>query len=171
MRRRVRDPLADRHGSPPAPPLHRRPPRPHGPVQDGPPVLDPSLGPFTQPDPSGQEINPYSYASGDPFNHADPSGPGLLRQRLREGCRRRGVRIERSQQGGDRRRGGRWCLHDSRWADARRCRLRCRRGASWCRALRDYGTASTCGRDSKSRPQPVSRELQCQTRTIGRYPS
>ncbi|MFJ6000468.1 RHS repeat-associated core domain-containing protein [Streptomyces sp. NPDC092370] len=35
---------------------------------------DPSLGRFTQPDPSGQEANPYLYASGDPINNTDPSG-------------------------------------------------------------------------------------------------
>nr|CAI77957.1 putative secreted protein [Streptomyces ambofaciens ATCC 23877]CAI78231.1 putative secreted protein [Streptomyces ambofaciens ATCC 23877]CAJ87738.1 putative secreted protein [Streptomyces ambofaciens ATCC 23877]CAJ89016.1 putative secreted protein [Streptomyces ambofaciens ATCC 23877] len=35
---------------------------------------DPTLGRFTQPDPSGQETNPYLYVSGDPINPADPSG-------------------------------------------------------------------------------------------------
>ncbi|WP_430739067.1 RHS repeat-associated core domain-containing protein [Streptomyces aureocirculatus] len=29
---------------------------------------------FTQPDPSGQEKNPYLYAEGDPVNRIDPSG-------------------------------------------------------------------------------------------------
>ncbi|MFJ8871749.1 RHS repeat-associated core domain-containing protein [Streptomyces sp. NPDC102473] len=35
---------------------------------------DPTLGRFTQPDPSGQETNPYLYATGDPVNHTDPTG-------------------------------------------------------------------------------------------------
>ncbi|MFF0276907.1 RHS repeat-associated core domain-containing protein [Streptomyces sp. NPDC004330] len=35
---------------------------------------DPHLGRFTQPDPSGQETNPYLYAAGDPINHSDPTG-------------------------------------------------------------------------------------------------
>ncbi|MFF1675630.1 RHS repeat-associated core domain-containing protein [Streptomyces sp. NPDC058256] len=35
---------------------------------------DPALGRFTQPDPSGQETNPYLYAKGDPVNQVDPSG-------------------------------------------------------------------------------------------------
>ncbi len=35
---------------------------------------DPVLGRFTQPDPSGQEKNPYLYAEGDPLNRIDPSG-------------------------------------------------------------------------------------------------
>jgi RHS repeat-associated protein len=35
---------------------------------------DPTLGRFTQPDPSGQEKNPYLYAGGDPINNVDPSG-------------------------------------------------------------------------------------------------
>ncbi|MFJ3767239.1 RHS repeat-associated core domain-containing protein [Streptomyces sp. NPDC090082] len=35
---------------------------------------DPALGRFTQPDPSGQEKNPYLYATGDPINHTDPTG-------------------------------------------------------------------------------------------------
>jgi RHS repeat-associated protein len=35
---------------------------------------DPTLGRFTQPDPSGQEINRYLYAAGDPCNRVDPSG-------------------------------------------------------------------------------------------------
>jgi RHS repeat-associated protein len=39
---------------------------------------DPSLGRFTQPDPSGQETNPYLYAAGDPINNTDPTGLGFL---------------------------------------------------------------------------------------------
>ncbi len=35
---------------------------------------DPTLGRFTQPDPSGQEKNPYLYANGDPINNTDPTG-------------------------------------------------------------------------------------------------
>ncbi|MGA5732041.1 RHS repeat-associated core domain-containing protein, partial [Streptomyces seoulensis] len=35
---------------------------------------DPTLGRFTQPDPSGQETNPYLYAAGDPTNNIDPTG-------------------------------------------------------------------------------------------------
>ncbi|MGQ4469546.1 RHS repeat-associated core domain-containing protein [Streptomyces violaceoruber] len=35
---------------------------------------DPTLGRFTQPDPSGQETNPYLYAAGDPVNRTDPTG-------------------------------------------------------------------------------------------------
>ncbi|WP_374492083.1 RHS repeat-associated core domain-containing protein [Streptomyces sp. ICN903] len=35
---------------------------------------DPHLGRFTQPDPSGQETNPYLYATGDPINRTDPTG-------------------------------------------------------------------------------------------------
>ncbi|QIJ66426.1 RHS repeat-associated core domain-containing protein [Streptomyces sp. JB150] len=35
---------------------------------------DPQLGRFTQPDPSGQETNPYLYAGGDPVNNGDPTG-------------------------------------------------------------------------------------------------
>lgn len=35
---------------------------------------DPTLGRFTQPDPSGQEVNPYLYAEGDPTNRIDQSG-------------------------------------------------------------------------------------------------
>ncbi|MFE6252287.1 RHS repeat-associated core domain-containing protein [Streptomyces niveus] len=35
---------------------------------------DPSLGRFTQPDPSGQDTNPYLYAGGDPVNGSDPTG-------------------------------------------------------------------------------------------------
>ncbi|WP_430727352.1 RHS repeat-associated core domain-containing protein [Streptomyces beigongshangae] len=35
---------------------------------------DPNIGCFTQPDPSGQEKNPYLYAEGDPVNRIDPNG-------------------------------------------------------------------------------------------------
>jgi RHS repeat-associated protein len=35
---------------------------------------DPALGRFTQPDPSGQEQNAYTYAAGDPINSSDPTG-------------------------------------------------------------------------------------------------
>ncbi|MFJ4569813.1 RHS repeat-associated core domain-containing protein, partial [Streptomyces caelestis] len=35
---------------------------------------DPTLGRFTQPDPSGQESNAYLYADGDPINNTDPTG-------------------------------------------------------------------------------------------------
>ncbi|TKT11057.1 RHS repeat-associated core domain-containing protein, partial [Streptomyces galbus] len=35
---------------------------------------DANIGRFTQPDPSGQEKNPYLYAEGDPVNRIDPSG-------------------------------------------------------------------------------------------------
>lgn len=35
---------------------------------------DPQIGRFTQPDPSGQETNPYLYAAGDPVNQTDPTG-------------------------------------------------------------------------------------------------
>ncbi len=35
---------------------------------------DANIGRFTQPDPSGQEENPYLYAEGDPVNRIDPAG-------------------------------------------------------------------------------------------------
>ena len=35
---------------------------------------DSRIGRFTQPDPSGQEKNPYLYAAGDPVNRIDPNG-------------------------------------------------------------------------------------------------
>ncbi|MFI5476570.1 RHS repeat-associated core domain-containing protein [Streptomyces cacaoi] len=35
---------------------------------------DANIGRFTQPDPSGQEQNPYPYAEGDPVNGIDPNG-------------------------------------------------------------------------------------------------
>ncbi|MFJ5851283.1 RHS repeat-associated core domain-containing protein [Streptomyces sp. NPDC092903] len=35
---------------------------------------DPNIGRFTNPDPSGQELNPYLYAEGDPVNRIDPTG-------------------------------------------------------------------------------------------------
>ncbi|MGW1958555.1 RHS repeat-associated core domain-containing protein [Streptomyces sp. NPDC001920] len=35
---------------------------------------DPTLGRFTQPDPSGQETNPCLYAGGDLINNSDPTG-------------------------------------------------------------------------------------------------
>jgi RHS repeat-associated protein len=40
--------------------------------------LEPYIGRFTQTDPSGQEINPYLYATGDPANNTDPTGLGWL---------------------------------------------------------------------------------------------
>ncbi|WP_369180792.1 RHS repeat-associated core domain-containing protein [Streptomyces mutabilis] len=40
---------------------------------------DPSLGRFTQPDPSGQEENAHLYAGGDPISNTDPTGFGSLR--------------------------------------------------------------------------------------------
>ncbi|MET9221546.1 RHS repeat-associated core domain-containing protein [Streptomyces sp. NPDC003300] len=39
---------------------------------------DPTLGRFTQTDPSGQETNPYAAFGGDPVNHTDPNGTDLL---------------------------------------------------------------------------------------------
>jgi RHS repeat-associated protein len=38
---------------------------------------DPNTGRFTQPDPSGQEHNPYSYARNTPTTYYDPSGFGI----------------------------------------------------------------------------------------------
>ncbi|WP_435888016.1 RHS repeat-associated core domain-containing protein [Streptomyces niveus] len=35
---------------------------------------DPNLGRFTQPDPSGQENNPYLYAGGEVDHYTDPTG-------------------------------------------------------------------------------------------------
>lgn len=35
---------------------------------------DPTLGQFTQPDPSEQERNPYAYTADDPINATDPNG-------------------------------------------------------------------------------------------------
>ncbi|MCP9956811.1 RHS repeat-associated core domain-containing protein [Streptomyces sudanensis] len=35
---------------------------------------DPALGRFTQPNPSGQETNPYPYVEGDPVNRTGPTG-------------------------------------------------------------------------------------------------
>ncbi|NEA46614.1 RHS repeat-associated core domain-containing protein, partial [Streptomyces sp. SID10815] len=39
---------------------------------------DANIGRFTQPDPSGQEQNPYLYAEGDPVNKIDPSGLSFM---------------------------------------------------------------------------------------------
>lgn len=39
---------------------------------------DPAVGRFTQMDPSGQEANPYSYATCDPINASDPTGLNTL---------------------------------------------------------------------------------------------
>lgn len=35
---------------------------------------DPTIGRFTQLDPTGQEVNPYAYANDDPVNYLDPTG-------------------------------------------------------------------------------------------------
>ncbi|MER7057962.1 RHS repeat-associated core domain-containing protein [Streptomyces sp. NPDC000351] len=45
---------------------------------------EPTLGRLTQPDPSGQEANPYLYAGGDPINNADPSGLSLKSRERRD---------------------------------------------------------------------------------------
>ncbi|MFH8336296.1 RHS repeat-associated core domain-containing protein [Streptomyces sp. AM6-12] len=47
---------------------------PSGVYKMGARYYDPSLGRFTQPDPSGKESNPYLYADGDPVNRVDPTG-------------------------------------------------------------------------------------------------
>ncbi|MEU5756834.1 RHS repeat-associated core domain-containing protein [Streptomyces sp. NPDC047829] len=39
---------------------------------------DPALGRFTQPDPSGQETNPYLFAADDLINHFDPTGLAFM---------------------------------------------------------------------------------------------
>jgi RHS repeat-associated protein len=39
---------------------------------------DATLGRFTQPDPSGQEANPYLYSQANPINGTDPTGLGLF---------------------------------------------------------------------------------------------
>lgn len=54
---------------------------PHGRQHLGYRYYQPLYARFTQPDPSGQELNPYAYANGDPINGADPSGliaPAIL---------------------------------------------------------------------------------------------
>ncbi|MFE7119985.1 RHS repeat-associated core domain-containing protein [Streptomyces sp. NPDC057654] len=45
---------------------------------------DPNLTRFTQPDPSGQEKNPYLYAEGDPVNRIDPTGMFSLGKFLKD---------------------------------------------------------------------------------------
>ncbi|WP_247613070.1 RHS repeat-associated core domain-containing protein [Streptomyces galbus] len=46
---------------------------------------DANIGRFTQPDPSGQEKNPYLYAEGDPVNRIDPSGLYSLADAIDDG--------------------------------------------------------------------------------------
>ncbi|NEB75837.1 RHS repeat-associated core domain-containing protein [Streptomyces sp. SID14478] len=43
---------------------------------------DPNIGRFTQPDPSGQEQNPYLYAAGDPVNLIDPEGTDVCSNKV-----------------------------------------------------------------------------------------
>ncbi|MFI0269681.1 RHS repeat-associated core domain-containing protein [Streptomyces luteogriseus] len=57
---------------------------------------DPSLGRFTQPDPSGQETNPYLYADGDPINGVDPSGLGWISGTLRFVKSKSGMLVQRA---------------------------------------------------------------------------
>ncbi|MFF7197405.1 RHS repeat-associated core domain-containing protein [Streptomyces sp. NPDC008079] len=47
---------------------------PTGPYKMGARYYDPTLGRFTQTDPSGQETNPYTAFGNDPTNHTDPNG-------------------------------------------------------------------------------------------------
>ncbi|MHA6797998.1 RHS repeat-associated core domain-containing protein [Bounagaea algeriensis] len=47
---------------------------PHGRYHLGHRYYHPQHARFTQPDPSGQELNPYTYASGDPINQSDSIG-------------------------------------------------------------------------------------------------
>ncbi|MGW2495650.1 RHS repeat-associated core domain-containing protein [Streptomyces pseudogriseolus] len=72
------------------------------------------LGRFTQPDTSGQETNPYLYASGDPINNIDPPWP--IRSRGHAGCRRCEHRRHRGRHAGSR-----TCGRRSRWWLRRRC--------------------------------------------------
>ncbi|TCL83553.1 RHS repeat-associated protein [Curtobacterium sp. PhB142] len=44
---------------------------------------DPSIGRFTQQDPTGQEANPYAYANDDPINSSDPSGTSAVDRLVR----------------------------------------------------------------------------------------
>ncbi|WP_436844737.1 RHS repeat-associated core domain-containing protein [Streptomyces longwoodensis] len=47
---------------------------------------DANTGRFTQPDPSGQEKNPYFHAEGDPVNRIDPSGLVTWPSRASHAC-------------------------------------------------------------------------------------
>jgi RHS repeat-associated protein len=47
---------------------------PTGLIKFGERYYNPTLGRWTQMDPSGQDPNPYTYTSGDPVNRVDPSG-------------------------------------------------------------------------------------------------
>ncbi|MFD8152637.1 RHS repeat-associated core domain-containing protein [Streptomyces sp. NPDC059720] len=58
----------------PALPFRGRLPGPTGLYHFQARYYDANIGRFTQPDPSGQEKNPYLYAEGDPVNRIDPNG-------------------------------------------------------------------------------------------------
>ncbi|WP_416238179.1 RHS repeat-associated core domain-containing protein [Streptomyces mutabilis] len=98
---------------------------------------DPTLGRFTQPDPSGQETNPYLYAAGNPVNRTDPTGLFSFSDILDTGSknlRRRvglhvGHRCSRINRNHPVRRCGRRSGRCRSWQRGRR---RCRRGRQLC---------------------------------------
>jgi RHS repeat-associated protein len=51
----------------------------HGELLFGYRYYNPAWGRFTQPDPTGQERNPYTYGQNDPINNTDPRGDSILK--------------------------------------------------------------------------------------------